>query len=335
MMSVLARSETEPFGLRPMNPMQDLAGVANLIEEAFANDLDQSGRTALRELRVLSQLKPLLWWMLLFSGDHTDFLSGFVWEEDNTIVGNITVNRASTGAQQWLISNVAVSRAYRGQGIARSLMYAALELVREYNGATVALQVRADNTPARHLYESLGFKQITGLAYLRLRRTYRPKLMPLPPGIIFRSRSFNAMDARLAYNLARIATPAAAQQEWPLRQSSFRLGNHEYVNSFVAQIIGSGPSTYWVVEHDGDFIAMVNTHPGYWRRANRIELLVHPEWRGQLEKPLISRALRYLGRWNQRSVTVKQAANHAEAVTTYRDFGFDEEQTLLWMKRTL
>ena len=91
-MAVLARRRTEKyFGLRPMDPLKDLRGVADLVEEAFANDLDRSGQNALQELRWLSRLKPILWWMVYASPDHTDFLSGFVWEEDDKIVGNIMI----------------------------------------------------------------------------------------------------------------------------------------------------------------------------------------------------------------------------------------------------
>jgi len=57
-----------------MNPMRDLRGVADLIEAAFANDLDQSGQNALQELRWLSRMKPVLWWMVSANPDHTDFL---------------------------------------------------------------------------------------------------------------------------------------------------------------------------------------------------------------------------------------------------------------------
>ena len=72
-MAVLVHSRKEYFGLRPMDPMKDLKGVADLIEEAFIHDLDRSGQNALRELRWLSRLTPVVWWMVTFNPDHTDF----------------------------------------------------------------------------------------------------------------------------------------------------------------------------------------------------------------------------------------------------------------------
>lgn len=338
-MAVLTHSSTNYFGLRPMDPIKDLEGVADLIEEAFADDLDRSGQSALQELRWLSRLKPVLWWMVLFSSDYNDFLSGFVWEEGGQIVGNVTVNRTAPGSRRWLISNLAVAKNYRGRGIARGLMYASLELVKEYNGSSVSLQVRADNAPARHLYQSLHFKEISGTTYLRLKHIPKVnslrELSSIPKGVLLRPRKFDNADARQAYQLASTATPLTVQKEWPLRQSRFRLTNQEHLNNFFRQLVGSGPSAYWVVEHHQHFIGTVNIQPGSLGKAHQIELVIHPEWRGYLEKPLISRALNYLYSWRNKSVTVKHPVDHPEAIEAYKEFGFQETQTLLWMKREM
>lgn len=332
MMAVLARSGTEHFGLRPMDPMKDLGGVANLIEEAFADDLDRAGQSALRELRWLSRFKPILWWMVTFSADHSDFLSGFVWEEAGKIVGNVTVNRTSPSSRRWLISNLAVAKNYRGRGIARGLMYAALELVEEYNGSSVSLQVRADNAPAKHLYDALNFKEISGTAHLHLHRVPQVQIFPLPSGVQLRSRNFDSRDARLAYSLANMATPLSVQREWPLRQTRFYIGSGERINGFLRQFIGGGSSAYWVVEDGQRFVATINVHPGAFGQKHRLKLVVHPDWRGSLEKPLISRAFRYLHRWRKRSIAFKHPIHHPEAIEVYKDFGLRERQVLLWMK---
>ncbi len=338
-MAVLTRARTQHFGLRPMDPMRDLRGVADLIEEAFADDLDRSGQSALRELRWLSYLKPILWWMVVFSSDHNDFLSGFVWEEDGKIVGNITINRTTPGSRRWLISNLAVSRNYRGRGIARGLMYAGLELAKEYNGSAVSLQVRADNAPAKHLYESLNFKEISGTTYLRLRHTPKidsSELPPLPKEVRLRSRNFDSIDARQAYQLASASVPLEVQKEWPLRQSRFRLDSQErWLTNFCHRIVGGGPVAHWVVENGHSFVAILNIQPGVFGKTHQLELIVHPNWRGYLEKPLISRALRYLYRWRNKGIFLKHPADHTEAIEAFQEFGFEESQTLLWLKQEM
>ena len=63
MAAVIARRKTEASGLRPMEPARDLAGVARLIQAAFAEELDRAGQAALREMRKMSRMGPLLWWL--------------------------------------------------------------------------------------------------------------------------------------------------------------------------------------------------------------------------------------------------------------------------------
>jgi GNAT superfamily N-acetyltransferase len=337
--AVLAHPRSEHFGLRPMDPMKDLGDVADLIEESFASDLDRSGQKALRELRWLSRFKPFLWWMVYFSVDHSDFLSGFVWEEDGKIVGNVTVNRTSVGSRRWLISNLAVLEDYQGRGIGRGLMDASLELIKEYNGLSVSLQVRADNVPATRLYQSLGFKEISGTTHLQIGHVPRVegiyKLPQLPKELILRPRNFDSRDARRAYDLANAATPPSTQKEWPLYRRTFRLGSQTQINNFFRRLMGQGSSSHWVVEDSQRFIGLIDIQPGVFRQMHRFRLIVHPDWRGYLEKLLIGRGLDYLYLWHHRGITVRHPVYHTEAIEAYKEFGFHEKQSLLWMKREM
>ncbi len=339
MAAVLAHSRTnKPFGLRPMDPIRDLRAVANLIEEAFADELDRSGQSALRELHWLSYLGPVLWWMVHFSPDHSDFLSGFVWEEDNKVVGNITINRTSPGSRRWLISNLAVARTYRSRGIARGLMGAAVELAREYQGASVSLQVKAGNLPAKNLYDSMNFKEVMGTTYMHLRRVPRKPALsipPLPQELTLRRRHASSADDRQAYDLACAATPPSTQKELPLRPGQFQLSDVEWIKGFFRQLTGSGPAAFWVVEDKRRFVGLMSILPGTFGDPHRLDLTIHPDRRGELEKPLISRALHYLSSWRNRSIVVKHPAEHEEAIQAYRDFGFQEDRTLIWMKLDL
>lgn len=336
MAAVLTHSQSQKhFGLRPMDPMKDLRGVADLIEEAFASDLDRSGQSALRELRWLSYMGPILWWMVYLSPDHSDFLSGFVWEENKKIVGNITINRTAPGSKRWMISNLAVAKNYRQRGIARGLMYTALELVKEYNGTSVSLQVRADNTAAKKLYESLDFIPVSGTTYLSAQNVpivEADEEISLPDGITLRSQNYSSADIRRAYDLASASIPIALQKEWPLRQRHFQLSDKERLNNYFRRLIGAGASARWIVEDGQRFIGLANIQPGFLREAHRIELIVHPDWRGSLEKPLVARALRYLWPWRKNGLMIKQPAEHVEAIQAYKACGVREEQTLIWMK---
>jgi ribosomal protein S18 acetylase RimI-like enzyme len=322
-------------GLRALDPMKDLRGVADLIEAAFTDDLGQSGQKALNELRWLSRMKPVLWWMVYSNPEHSDFLSGFVWEEDQKIVGNITINHTGTTTRRWLISNLAVSDSYRRRGIARGLMYAALELVKEYNGEVVSLQVRQDNIPARKLYEELNFREVTGTTYLKADKIPVVKPLSIPPGVRLRRRRFDMTDARAAYNLACAATPLSAQKDWPIRQRHFQLGTNERINNLFQLIGGTGATDYWIVEDGIRFVATLTVTPGPLGKKHKIDIKIHPDWRGSLEKPLISRALHYLYRWPNKGIDVHHPTYHIEATQAFQELGLKKIQTLLWMKKEM
>jgi hypothetical protein len=90
-----------------------------------------------------------------------------------------------------------------------------------------------------------------------------------------------------------------------------------------------------VVENGQSFVAVVNIQPGVMNHNHTIELLVHPQWRGHLERPLIGRALHYLSRWPNQEIFIKHPAEHPEAIAAYQEFGFAHEQTLIWMKQEM
>ena len=73
----------------------------------------------------------------------------------DTITGAVVIN--DTGMRGYIPEHmlvyIAVHRDYRGQGLGKTLLAAALDTV----PGSVALHVEADN-PARHLYEKLGFE---------------------------------------------------------------------------------------------------------------------------------------------------------------------------------
>jgi len=334
MVAVIARPKTEASGLRPLEPSRDLAEVARLIQIAFADELDRAGRAALREMRNMSRLGPLLWWLDRASIEFSELLSGFVWVEEGRIVGNITVSRAAPGSHRWIISNVAVAEPYRGQGIARTLMDAAIELICEWGGKLITLQVRDNNAPALHLYRSLGFQEIFGTAYLRL--DHVPEVEPQRfHSARLRPRHLTPSDARKDYELARSATPERVQIERPVRLARYRLGFEQTLADWTRHLAGGGPNLRLVLENNGRFEATITAETGTWWLESRIFLTVHPDLRSQVEKKLVSHALHYLKRWPRRITLVRHPTYHPEGIEALKSFGFREERTLVWMRRDL
>ena len=58
------------------------------------------------------------------------------------------------------VMNVAVSPDYRRQGIGEALVLALVEELKKHGNHCLSLEVRLSNTPARTLYEKLGFAEV-------------------------------------------------------------------------------------------------------------------------------------------------------------------------------
>jgi GNAT superfamily N-acetyltransferase len=85
-------------------------------------------------------------------------LTGYVWEEDGRLTGNLSLIPFNIqGKRSYLIANVAVDPACRRRGIARALTTHALQHARAHGATQVWLHVREENLPAINLYLSLGF----------------------------------------------------------------------------------------------------------------------------------------------------------------------------------
>ncbi len=181
MVRVAGREATS--GLRPADVRRDLRGIADLLEEAFASELDEIGQRIIREMRFWSHLGWLLKGLEWFLPPGETFVPGYVWVEGRRVVGYAMVRRFRPGLEGWLIANVAVAPEFRGRGIGRALVSACLEYARAHGAQWAALQVRADNTPALRLYRSLGFVEIGRIQIWRREAWRAPFLPTLSSGI--------------------------------------------------------------------------------------------------------------------------------------------------------
>lgn len=329
--SVVSKGE-EFRGLRPMEPSRDLRQVATLIEEAFGGELDFRGQEALNELKTMSRLGPLLWLLDRLSPEFHETFSGFVWVEEGRVVGNVTVNRSNWRSRKWFISNVAVDCTYQGQGIARELMQAAIGMARDQGGESVTLQVRADNVPALKLYRDLGFEELMGITDLQLKRVGQVAFVPAE-GFTLRQRDYGEWPKE--YELARAATPATEQRARPILEGDFRKGIGERVVDWLGDTFG-GRRTYRLAVDEGDrFVATLTVRASWLGGGHGLEMMVHPDYRGQVEEMLVTQALVLLGNYTGQGVAVKISASHQEAIETLKRYGFVAEKTLVQMRLNL
>lgn len=158
-----AEQRQQPRGyLRPVDLKTDLAPLADLIELSFASTMDDSGRAAIREMRTMSHLGIALSWLGRLNDLALGISMGYVWLEDDQLVGNVSIypaNYPHDAGNTWIIANVAVHPNYQRRGIATHLMHAALNALREKGAHQAILQVDYDNASAIALYLKLGFIQ--------------------------------------------------------------------------------------------------------------------------------------------------------------------------------
>ncbi|MGA0596766.1 GNAT family N-acetyltransferase [Enterovirga sp. CN4-39] len=149
--------------IRPALP-DDLPGLVALENAAFSSDrLDRRAlRHALRSPTILAHVA---------AGQNGD------------ILGYVLVQIRRGSALGWLTS-VAVAPDAHGLGLGRRLVRVAEEATRAAGRRRIRLEVRADNRPARELYESAGYARIAvvsdyyedGEAAWRYEKTLVPEL---------------------------------------------------------------------------------------------------------------------------------------------------------------
>ena len=225
--------------------MTDLPGVAALIEQAFADEMDTGGRKAVREMRWLGRLGFLFGWVDALTPPGEGSVPGFVWIEDGHVVGNATVRRLSVIGRGWMIGNVAVALAWRKHGIARSLLNACVDLARERNADWIALQVRSDNAAARGLYESMGFQATGETIQFEQSRSADRVAAPDQP-IEGRLRAARPADTQQLFTLAQSTIAEAMRWTDPVYRHHFELGFERRLSDWL-----SGNQTTWRVIESG------------------------------------------------------------------------------------
>ena len=319
-----------PAGLQPVDLNRHLSGMADLIELCFGHELDAAGRGLLRELKWLSRTGPalgLLQWLML---GQQPWNLGYVWVEDGRVVGTVSTQRSAPRSTSWLVANVAVHPDYRRKGMAVAMMQATLDLIRRQGGGEAILQVDDDNLGAVTLYREMGFRRVTTqTTWIRPAYTAPPDFLKSP----FDIRLRGPREWADQYALAALVRPEGLTWGRPLQAGEFQPGLRRQMDNFF----GGRYEEHWVVRDPlprgpqapalaGSLSLYVGGPDG-----DRLTLLVHPAYRGQLEAPLLTRALRRLGRrpWGLR---VDYATDDDQATPAWQQLGFQNRRMLRWMK---
>ncbi|MBN1640054.1 MAG: GNAT family N-acetyltransferase [Anaerolineae bacterium] len=338
---MIARSipnQTSPC-IRPLNPARDLGQLADLIEEAFQLELTAGGMQVLREIRMLSRLGPLTYLLDGLGSGAESMFTGFVWEESQQLVGNVTVTRPVGRERRWQLSNVAVRADYRRRGIARALVEAALEYILHRGGESAYLYVRDDNPGALTLYARLGFVEVDRVSELwkqaGMRATRRAAdKAAAAPAVLSR---LPASRGEALYGLARLAEGPGQRWLYPAQRRQYVLPADERLLRWIESLFTAERAFYWGAM-DGQTLCAgaVLRATRLWNRSpHRLQAWVHPQWRGRVEQQLAADLDAILARLAPRRAHVSLPACESTLAAALGDAGFAELRTLILMRLEL
>jgi GNAT superfamily N-acetyltransferase len=313
-------------GLQPFDPYRHLKQVTDLVAQAFAGELGPGARHTLRRMQRIARWGGLSLWLMGLDAS-TWGSPGFVWIEEGRVVGNLSLRRTFPPGG-WLIGNVAVAPEYRGRGIGRALMEAAVDGIRERGGSWVGLEVRESNTIACRLYEHIGF-QTVGSTLELLRPADRPWPEISRPTLSWQRAG--AGDKRALYRLAQEGLTTSHAEVLELRPSSYRTGWQVRLTSWLE----GRRSDWWVVKQEGELLGAVHSTSRWPDRWHQVKVLVAPGRLESLGPRLAQAAVADLARRRPWEATALLAGPRAALAPVFTAAGFEPLRHLLQMRLTL
>jgi ribosomal protein S18 acetylase RimI-like enzyme len=315
----LLTSSSTPGQLRPFDVRRDLAAVADLVEQCFADTLDPDGERYLEQMRAASRNPGFIHFAAAASEWSSVPLTGYVWEEDGKVVGNISlIPFALRNQRNYLIANVATHPAYRRRGIAHSLTAQAIEHARRRGAPSAWLHVRQENETAVNLYKSLNFVE-------RARRTTWYSQTGKPVGepsddLTFGPRRPQFWNTQIAW--LKQAYPPQLTWHLPLRLAAFRPGiggalYRFFTTAFLAQ---------WAVQRGNQLLGVVA-----WQSAQSYADILWLAAPPQADESAVHALLLYARQRlsTRRPLTIDYPAGQSDQAI--RSAGFSAHQTLIWM----
>jgi len=93
-----------PLPIRPFDVRSDLLSVSDLVELCFADRLSPDGKALLRKMRSSAKNQLFQQWAFQMAGRVSMPFTGYVWEEGNEIIGNLSLIPYNVGKKQYYMS---------------------------------------------------------------------------------------------------------------------------------------------------------------------------------------------------------------------------------------
>jgi ribosomal protein S18 acetylase RimI-like enzyme len=316
--------------LRPVNIRTDLAALADLIEIVFADSMDFNGRAAVNEMRMMSRMGFALS-LLAGMNDMTLGLSmGYVWVVDGKIVGNVSIypaNYPHEFGSVWIIANVGTHPDYRGRGIANDLMQASMEMIHKRGGSYAILQVDAENSVARRLYERLGFAYERGWTTWRRSPSARiPATMHEVNAYITRRRP---SEWETEYELAKRVRPfeqGGLGWQRPLHPRYFRPSLLRTINDWLSL---RNVERLIIRDSAEQILAALWIDNTLTASSTQMTLFVHPDYQGRYDDALLNNALQ---RYSMTPLSLEHPADDTIITPILEHYRFTPKRTVMHMR---
>ena len=309
--------------VRPLDPWRDGPAVASLLELAFRDEMggiDDSGQRMIHMLRNYGPLEALM----------MDGSPGFVWMEDEQLVGNVSIQRNPTRSDTWVVGNVATHPNYRNRGISTALVRSAIGFAQARGARHVALQVVEGNTPALRVYNRVGFRALGAVTHYR-----RPSVRIKPPA---RADGQGVRRARYAdrhaiWDVTRENIPDSLTYAEPFDASVYRLDWRWWLSNFF----NTWREQWLVSETAGPglgpkVIGAVRTRVNYELSEHHVELMLDNNAGVDAGVALLGAALRRFVDYAAKPLYCVQSRPHESAQAALQVMGFQPTRTLVHMR---
>ncbi len=310
-------------GIRPINPNKDFPRLVELLRLVFGQEITGSGP-------LLGNLpgdqNPSVLWR--FDPNLARLSPGFIWEMDDKIVGNVTL-LPTRPAGRFLVANVAVHPDYRRRGYARLLMNAVVHDVQERRGRDILLQVERDNDRAIALYRSMGFESLGSMTQWQ---SSVSRIHEVPENQqLIKVRALPSKLWREAYQLdSRALEPNLSWPE-PRPPDYFKAG---LWRRFFGYMNGQYIRTY-VTFDDNSQLSGLATVYSQWGQPHQLSVRVLPSLHGQLELPLLNKAIGQVRNLARRNIRMIHNADDGVMNQLLSAANFRQQRTLNHMRLEL
>jgi GNAT superfamily N-acetyltransferase len=291
----------------------------------FGRELDAEGQQYLRGLP--DGRTPSFFWRL----DPTlaRLAPGYVWEIDGRLVGNVTLLPTRSG-RRYLVANVAVHPDFRRRGIARMLMIAAEEDVRQHQGSEIILQVDRDNEAGLRLYHSLGYDACGSMTTWRssVSRVRNLPLEMLNDKPLAAPRKLQRGLWQEAFQLDQSALASELRWPEPLQSDFYKRGFWKQASDFLN---GRFQHCWMTVDPQRNLNGLA-TICGEWGRSHQLHLRVLPQWKGQLEGVLLQKLIDGLRSLPRRNVQLVHLTDDHLVSRLLTQANFSQQRTLTHMR---